>query len=75
MDTLANNAVTGTAVLTSTPISTINSCNLTAKVSRLAPQDISNRLNLIRSNPEHYKFNEYWCVIYFNSINTINWSL
>jgi len=58
MDTLANNAVTGTATLTSSPISTINSCNLIAKVSRLQPQDISNRLSFIYSNPEHYKFNE-----------------
>ena len=58
MDTLANNAVTGTATLTASPISTINSCNLIAKVTRLHSSDISNRLKSIQSRPEHYKFNE-----------------
>ena len=58
MDTLANNAITGTATLTASPISTINSCNLIAKVTRLQPSDISNRLKSIQSRPEHYKFNE-----------------
>ena len=58
MDTLANNAVTGTATLTASPISTINSCNLLAKVSRLQSPEISNRLRSISNRPEHYKFNE-----------------
>ena len=58
MDTLANNAITGTATLTASPISTINSCNLIAKVTRLQSSDISNRLKSIQSRPEHYKFNE-----------------
>ena len=58
MDTLANNAITGTATLTASPISTINSCNLIAKVTRLQSSDISNRLKSIQSRPEYYKFNE-----------------
>ena len=58
MDSLANNAVTGTAVLTTVPISTINSANLIAKVTRLQSLDVTNRLRSIQSRPEHYKFNE-----------------
>ena len=58
MDTLANNAVTGTAVLTTVPISTINSANLIAKVSRLHSAHVTQRLHSIHSRPEHYKFNE-----------------
>ena len=58
MDTLANNAVTGTATLTASPISTINSCNLIAKVTRLQSSDLSHRLKSIQSRAEHYKFNE-----------------
>ena len=58
MDTLANNAITGTATLTTVPIGTINSCNLIARVTRLQSVDISNRLKSINSRPEHYKFNE-----------------
>ena len=58
MDTLANNAVTGTATLSTGPTSTINSCNLIARVSRLHSSDVSNRLRLHHSRPEHYKFNE-----------------
>ena len=52
MDTLANNAVTGTAVLTTVPISTINSANLIAKVTRLQSLDVTNRLRSIQSRPE-----------------------
>ena len=42
MDSLANNAVAGTA--TGSPVSTINSCNLIAHVTRLQSSDITNRL-------------------------------
>jgi hypothetical protein len=58
MDSLANNAVTGTATLTASPISTINSANLIARVTRLQSSDITNRLRSISARPEHYKFNE-----------------
>ena len=58
MDTLANNAVTGTATLSTGPTSVINSCNLIAKVSRFKSPEISNRLRSISNRPEHYKFNE-----------------
>jgi len=58
MDSLANNAVTGTATLTASPISTINSANLIARVTRLQSSEISNRLRSIARTPEHYKFNE-----------------
>ena len=50
--------MTGTATLTASPISTINSCNLIAKVTRLHSSDISHRLKQIINRPEHYKFNE-----------------
>ncbi len=58
MDSLANNAVTGTATLTASPISTINSANLIARVTRLNSSDITSRLRSISLRPEHYKFNE-----------------
>ena len=58
MDSLANNAVTGTATLTASPISTINSANLIARVTRLQSSEITNRLRSIARTPEHYKFNE-----------------
>ena len=58
MDSLANNAVTGTAVLSTGPTSTINSANLIARVTRLNSSDITSRLRSISLRPEHYKFNE-----------------
>ena len=58
MDSLANNAVTGTAVLSTGPTSVINSCNLIAKVTRLQASIDTNRLRSIQARPEHYKFNE-----------------
>ena len=58
MDTLANNAVTGTATLSTGPTSVINSCNLIAKVTRLQSADVANRIRSISARPEHYKFNE-----------------
>jgi len=58
MDTLANNAVAGTATVSTGPTSTINSCNLIAKLTRLQPQDVTAKLRNIASRPEHYKFNE-----------------
>ena len=58
MDTLANNAVTGTATVSTGPTSVINSCNLIAKVTRLQSADVANRIRSISMRPEHYKFNE-----------------
>ena len=58
MDTLANNAVTGTATLSTGPTSVLNSCNLIAKVSRLHSQDVAQRIREISSRPQHFKFNE-----------------
>ena len=58
MDSLANNAVIGTAVLSTGPTSVINSCNLIAKVTRLQASDVTSRLRSIQARPEHYKFNE-----------------
>jgi hypothetical protein len=58
MDTLANNAVLGTATLSTGPTSVINSCNLIAKVTRLQSADVASRIRSISMRPEHYKFNE-----------------
>ena len=58
MDTLANNAVVGTATVSTGPTSVLNSCNLIAKVTRLHSADVAHRIRSISSRPEHYKFNE-----------------
>ena len=58
MDSLANNAVTGTATLTASPISTINSCNLICRVSRLHSEDVAERIRDISLRHHHFKFNE-----------------
>ena len=63
MDSLANNAVTGTAVLSTGPTSVINFCNLIAKVTRLQASDVTNRLRSIQARPEYLpSMLEFWYV-------------
>lgn len=56
MDTLANNVNQST--LTGTPVSTINSCNLIAKISRMSQDDLQARKVAVAKNPHHYRFTE-----------------
>ena len=58
MDSLANNAVAGTATVSTGPTSVINSCNLITRVSRLHSNHVTNRLREISMRHQHYKFNE-----------------
>ena len=58
MDSLANNAVAGTATVSTGPTSTINSCNLICRVSRLHSEDVAERTREISLRHHHFKFNE-----------------
>jgi hypothetical protein len=75
VDTLANQINTST--LTGTPINTINSANLIAKITRLSSTENSKLMSQLMKGPQHYLFNEmrYGSTTIASGATNCNWVL
>ncbi len=75
VDTLANQINTST--LTGTPINTINSANLVAKITRLSSNENSKLMSQLMKGPQHFLFNEmrYGATTISAGATNCNWVL